>query len=225
MAERSEGLAFQSVGASYEAEPPEVMGRNIAVGVRLLCATLVSFYGAFLFAYVYLKERDTTGMWRPAGVKAPIGTGIAVLACLLLSAALTAVAVAALRGRGEAAWRAPALISLLLAYAALGVQCYQWAVLGFGPGSGPYADVFIAWTGFYAGVGLLSAIYWAQTTVTGSIRHRRVEPGPVVAVAGQPGGAGALTARLGAEAGAFAFYWYFLGALEVVIFVLLYVVK
>ena len=213
---------FQTAG--YEAEPPEVMGRNINVGVRLLCAAMVSFFGAFLFAYVYLKERDESAVWRPAAVKVPIGTGVAVLACVLVSAALTAVAVAALHSRGEAGWRAPAVISLFLIYAALGVQCYQWAVLSFGPGSGPYASVFIAWTGFYAGVGLLSAIYWLQTMVAGSVRHRDVPAGRVVSVAGQPGGAGALSARLGVEAQSFAFYLCFMAGVEVVTFLLLYIV-
>jgi heme/copper-type cytochrome/quinol oxidase subunit 3 len=208
----------------YHLEPPEVLERNISAGVRLACAALVSFYGAFLFCYVYLRERDAHSLWRPAAVKVPLGTGIAILACVLASAALTALALAALRSRGEAAWRIPAAASLLLALGALGVQCYQWAVLGFGPGSGAYASVFIAWTGFYAGVGLVSAIYWAQTTLASSIRHRGHEPGPVVTVSGAPGGEGASSSRLAVEAQAFSFYWYFLAAVQVVTFVLLYIV-
>lgn len=209
----------------YHVEPPEVLARNISAGVRLAAGALVSFYGAFLFCYVYLRERDAAHVWRPPGVKAPLGTGIAVCACVLASAALTAVALAALRRRGEGAWRVGATLSQLLAIGALGVQCYQWAVLGFGPGGGAYASVFVAWTGFFAGVGLLSAIYWAQTTLSASIRHRSRPPGPVAAVAGQPGGEGASKARLDVEARAFSFYWYFLAAVEVTMFVLLYVVR
>lgn len=218
-------MAFQTAG--YEAEPPEVMARNISVGVRLLCAAMVSFFGAFLFAYVYLKERDAGAVWRPASVKVPMGTGIGVLACVVVSALLTAIAVDALGRRGEGAWRGPAAISLVLIYAALGVQCYQWASLPFGPGSGPYASVFVTWTGFYAGVALLTSIYWLQTMVTGSHRTRHVPPGPVVSVAGRAGGdagLGAISARLGAEARSFAFYWYFLAGVQVVTFLLLYIV-
>jgi len=222
VADPSQEVAFQTAG--YEAEPPEVMGRNMNVGVRLLCAAMVSFFGAFLFAYVYLKERDQEAVWRPSAVKVPVGTGVAVLALVVVSALLTAVAVNALRQRGEGAWRAPALIGLLLIYAALGVQCYQWASLPFGPGSGPYASVFVTWTGFYAGVALLSSIYWLQTMLAGSIRHHDVPAGPVVSTAGQPGGEGALSARLGFEAQSFAFYWYFLAGVQVVTFLLLYIV-
>jgi heme/copper-type cytochrome/quinol oxidase subunit 3 len=209
---------------ALDGEPPIVFGRNIGAGVRLTAAALVSFYGAFLFCYVYLRERDAHSVWRPAEVKVPLGTGIAILACILASAAFTALAVAALRKGGESAWRIPAVMSQLLALGALGVQCYQWAVLGFGPGSGPYASVFIAWTGFYAGVGLLSAIYWAQTTLASSLRHRRRGPGPQAAVAGLPVEESAAKARLAIEARAFAFYWYFLAAVQAVTFVLLYIV-
>jgi heme/copper-type cytochrome/quinol oxidase subunit 3 len=205
--------------AAHDGEPPAVFGRNIGAGVRLTAAALVSFYGAFLFCYVYLRERDTHSVWRPAAVEAPLGTGIAILACILASAALTALAVAALRKGGESAWRIPAAMSQLLALGALGVQCYQWAVLDFGPGSGPYASVFIAWTGFYAGVGLLSAIYWAQTSLASSLRHRRQTPEPQLAA--QESAAGA---RLAVEAQAFSFYWYFLAAVQAVTFVLLYIV-
>jgi heme/copper-type cytochrome/quinol oxidase subunit 3 len=222
VADSGQDIVFQTAG--YEAEPPEVMGRNITVGVRLLCAALVSFFGAFLFAYVYLKERDQEAVWRPSAVKVPVGTGVAVTACVLVGAALTTVAIAALRSRGEAGWRLPALLSLLLIYAALGVQCYQWAVLKFGPGSGPYASVFIAWTGFYAGVALLSSIYWLQTMVTGSVRHREAPAGPVVSVAGAPGGEGALSGRIDVEAQSFAFYLYFLAGVQVLTFLLLYIV-
>lgn len=215
-------IGFQTAG--YETEPPEVMARNINVGTRLLCAAMVSFFGAFLFAYVYLKERDADAVWRPAAVKVPIGTGIGVLACILVSALVMAIALDALHRRGEGAFRGPAAISLLLIYAALGVQCYQWATLPFGPGSGPYASVFVAWTGFYAGVALLTAIYWLQTMVTGSYLTRHVPPGPVVSVAGQTGGEGAISARIGVEAQSFAFYWYFLAGVQVVTFLLLYIV-
>lgn len=222
MADPMQEMGFQTAG--YEAEPPQVMARNINVGVRLLCAALVSFFGAFLFAYVYLKERDADAIWRPSSVKVPTGTGIGVLACVLVSAALTWIAVDALRRRGEGAWRGPAAISLLLIYAALGVQCYQWASLPFTPGGGPYASVFVAWTGFYGGVALLTSIYWLQTMVAGSYRTRHVPAGPVASVAGAGGGEGALSGRIEVEARSFAFYLYFLAGVQVVTFLLLYVV-
>lgn len=222
-----DSAGYQPAGAGYHAEPPQLMASNLSAGVRLLCAALVSFFGAFLFSYLYLKETDSGAIWRAAAVKVPTGTGVAILACILASALMTAVARIALRGGGISSWRTAAIVSELLALAALGVQCYQWATLGFGPGSGPYASVFIAWTGFYAGIGLTSAIYWAQTMVASSIKHGGRQPGPVVAVEGaaeQARGDSGFIARHGAEVSAFAFFWYFLAGVQVVTFVLLYLV-
>jgi len=219
-------MRFQSAGSGYYAEPPQVMAANLSAGVRLLCAALVSFFGAFLFTYLYLKETDSGAVWRAAAVKVPTGTGVAILICILASALMTAVAVGALRN-GIASWRSAAIVSEVLALAALGVQCYQWASLDFGPGSGPYASVFIAWTGFYGGVALTSAIYWLQTMVASSIKHGGSKPGPVAAVEGaaeHAGGGGGFVARLGVEARSFAFFWYFLAGVQVVTFVLLYLV-
>lgn len=223
MADATDQLGFQTAG--YLVEPPQVMARNLSVGVRLACAALVSFFGAFLFCFLYLREINSHSVWRPSGVKPPVGSGAAIMACIVASAALTGAGVYLLRRRGEGAWRVAALAAHLLVLAALALQCIQWARLGFGPGSGAYASVFIGWTGFYAGVGLLSALYWRQTTLSSSIRHReeRAE-GQIVAVAGQPGGAGGFKARMGSEVGAFAFYWYFLACVEVLTFVLLYII-
>jgi len=222
VADEVDHLAFQTAG--YLAEPPELLARNITVGVRLFAAALVSFFGAFLFSYFYLRELDTGHVWRPSDVKVPLGTGIAILACILASALLTWIGTRALRMRTEREWRMAVIPAHLLLIAALAIQCIQWADLKFGPGSGPYASVFIAWTGFYAGVGLLIAIYWRQTTLATSIRHRKAPEGEIVAVAGEPGSERGFKVSMGFEVNSFAFYLYFLACVEVVTFVLLYVV-
>lgn len=222
MADEIDRLGFQTAG--YFAEPPELLARNITVGVRLLAAALVSFFGAFLFSFFYLRELDTGHVWRAPAVKVPLGSGIAILACILASALLTWIGARALQVRTEREWRMAAIPAHLLAIAALAIQCVQWANLDFSPTSGAYASVFVAWTGFYAGVGLLSAIYWRQTTLATSIRHREAPEGEIVAVAGQPGSERGFRASMGFEVSSFAFYWYFLACVEVVTFVLLYVV-
>lgn len=223
MADNVGQLGFQTAG--YLAEPPELMARNISVGVRLLAAALVSFFGAFLFSFFYLRELDARHVWRPAGVNVPLGTGIAICACIVVSALITAAGVWALRERGERTWSIAAIPAHLLAVAALGIQCWQWANLGFGPGSGAWATVFIGWTGFYTGVGLLSALYWRHTTLATYFRHRNVSAeGLIVSVAGQPGSERGFRARMSPEVSSFAFYWYFLACVQVVTFVLLYVV-
>lgn len=222
-ASASDRFAYQT--AEYYAEPPEVLGRNITGGVYLAAAALVSFFGAFLFAFFYLKEINHHSVWRPPKVQVPTGSGVAILACIVASAIVTWLAYGVLRRRGEAGWRVPAIVAHLLALAALVIQCIQWARLGFGPGSGAYASVFIGWTGFYAAVALLPILYWSQTMISASYRHRNqpVE-GAVVATAGEGGGQGGFRVRLGQEARSFTFFWWFLAGVEVVTFVLLYIV-
>lgn len=215
---------LESQRGGYYVEPPELLARNLGAGVRLFVAAQLFFFGAFLFAYFYLRELNASNMWHPPAVKAPVGQGAAILACIAVSAAVYWLSILALRRRGEAAWRLGAGITLLLALAALGIQCYEWATLDFGPGGGGFASVFIAWTGFYAAVGLLGGIYWIETTLATSVRHRGRKPGPVVAAAEAPGGASGARAVLVPSAEAAGVNWYFLALVEVVTFVLLYIV-
>ena len=210
----------------YFQEPPAILSRNVAVGVRLLAGAMVSFFGCFLFAYVYLRERDSSSAWRPAGVHVPLGTGIAVAACIVLAAVACGASLPALRRLGEARWLLAIALVQLLGLAALGVQCYQWAVLDFGPNSGAYASVFICWTGFYAGLVLPCALYWTQTALSASFRHRHHDaPGTLVAVAGMPGGEAAVRELREGYGPSLAFFWYVVAGIEIVTFALLYLAR
>jgi heme/copper-type cytochrome/quinol oxidase subunit 3 len=188
-------------------------------------AAQVFFYGAFVFVFFYLRELNSSGLWHPAKIHAPTGTGVVILVCILLAAAVYWVGMRALRAGREETWRLAAAITLVLALAALGVQCYQWAALSFGPGGNGFASVFVAWTGFYAGIGLLGALYMLETTLVTSHRARRLPPSLVVAPAEAErtgdAGAGAVTV---VAAQAFAATWYLLAIVEVTAFVLLYLV-
>ena len=208
----------------YYVEPPELLARNLGVGARLFVAAQIFFFGGFLFAYVYLRELNSSGMWHPGKVHAPVGLGIAITACVVAATIVHGGAIAALRSRGEAAWRPGAALALALALVALGLQCYEWATLGFGPGSGGFASVFVTWTGFYAAFGLLGGMYWLETTLATSIRQRHYEPGLVVASAEAPAGARGARSVLAPSAEAAAVNLYLLAVVAVVMFVLLYVV-
>lgn len=216
-------LSFQRGG--YDVEPPELVQRNIAIGAHLWAAAQFFFFGAFVFVFFYLRELNSSGLWHPAKVDAPTGTGVVILACVLAAAAVYWVGMRALRAGREDRWRMAATATALLALAALAVQCVQWAALDFGPGGSGFASVFVAWTAFYAGFGLLGALYTLETTLVTSLRARRQAPGRVVAHAGAAGagdaGAAAVT---GVGAQAFAVTWYLLALVEVVAFLLLYVV-
>jgi heme/copper-type cytochrome/quinol oxidase subunit 3 len=144
-------------------EPPDVLARNIRVGSRLWAASQAFFFVAFFFAFLYLRALNTNGLWRgwPGHHPTPsLAFGIAILLCVLASAAVANAAVFL----SAAMWRLAASAALLLALAAIGLQAAQFSSLGFGPTDGAYASVFVGWTGLFT-VMLLGSAYWLATVV------------------------------------------------------------
>ena len=183
---------------TIEPESPDVVARNLAVGVRLWAgATTFVFFCPF-FAYFYLRSLDTAGRWRPAGIDPPQGYGAAIVALIVLSA----VALLLASRTNESAWL-PLVASLLLGLAGFVVQCVEYARLGFGPTDGGYASVFVAWTALNA-LFVLGTMVWLETVL--AYRLRSHDSLPLV--------------RPRLEA--LAFYCAYLAGLGVVMWVVLY---
>src|SRR5579871_74767 len=68
-----------------DAEDPAVLGSNVAVGARLLASAVAFLFMAFVFAFFYLRALNTNHAFRPAHTDPPVGFGVAVLACVLVS--------------------------------------------------------------------------------------------------------------------------------------------
>ena len=131
------------------AEPPELALRIRHVGSILLAAATAFFFVAFLFAFFYLRALNSNGLWgggKPHHhVHASITIGIVILLCVLAGAAALRFAVVDVGNRMPAA-----LTALGLGTAVIVLQIVQYAILGFGPGDGGYASVYLGWTGFYS---------------------------------------------------------------------------
>jgi heme/copper-type cytochrome/quinol oxidase subunit 3 len=187
------------------AEPPELERRIKSLGSILLAAATAFFFIAFLFAFVYLRALNSNGLWGAGKphhhVHASLGLGIAILVCVL-------VGVAAARASQllPAFWLPAAGVALLLGLAAVALQCWQWAHLGFGPGDGGYASVYLGWTGFFT-IFVLGAMYWLETIVVTAVRTR------------------AAAAEVEPQLAAFGIFWTVLGLVEIAAFVLLFGVK
>src|SRR6185312_6421567 len=89
-----------------EFEPPEILSRNLQVGVRLLAAAQAFALLSFVFAYFYLRALNSNGDWRPRGVDPSAGIGVALAICLVVSAAAYFHGVHRLGDGTEPAWRA-----------------------------------------------------------------------------------------------------------------------
>ena len=223
--------------AVVEQEPPELLARNLRTGSHLWSSATVFFFVGFLFAFFYLRTLNSAGLWKPKGVPVPWGYGTAVFAILLLSVVLGRLALAERRAAGRTrpldqarlrAWRSRGLVALLLALAALVLQCVEFATLGFGPSSGTYASVFVGWSGLMA-VFVLGGIYWLETILATSFRYRktvRLAPGEAAgdSYRSRQDIADPLALVLpGLEA--FSFFWLMLGIIEVVTYILLFGVQ
>jgi len=185
-----------------DAEPADLLVRNLGVAGQLLASATAFFFLAFLFAYVYLRALNSDGQWHPKNVHPPVGTGTVVAALLVLSAVAVQLASADERA-GRLAARAPKLgAGFVLGLAALVVQVVEWGTVGFGPADGGYASVFVGWTGFYFAFALLT-LCWLEIQLASALR-RRSEPLPGLA--------------------AFSFYWTFLVGVGLLSWVVLYLV-
>jgi heme/copper-type cytochrome/quinol oxidase subunit 3 len=213
------GMMVPAVPAGVEIppEPPDVAARALSVASRLLCGATTFFFMAFVFAYFYLRSLDQSHMWRPAHIDVDQGLGAAFIATLVVSALLAIFAGRRLKA-GSSAWFAPAAGALLLGLAAVALQCIEYTKQSFGPTGGGFASVFCAWTVFYL-IAVLATMYWIETNLASArragVRSARGEQ-PASGDIKEP-------ARLIAPGfDAAVFYWGFLAALGVVMYVILY---
>ncbi len=211
-------------GVEIPPEPPEVAARTLGVASRMLAGATTFFFLAFLFAYFYLRSINQNGWWKPSAellkeqkevhvsLTPNAGLGVAFIACLVLSVALTILAGRAMR-RGARGWVRLAGGGVLFGLAVIVMQCIEYTTQHFGPTDGAYASVFCAWSGFYL-IAVLFTMYWLETQIATELRARRV-----------PAGSGDvkdpdLLIAPGLDAA--VFYWAFLGALGAIMYVTLY---
>ena len=200
-------------GVEIPLEPPDVAARGLTVAARLLCGATVFFFLAYLFAYFYLRSINVDHMWKPSHVKPMQGLGAAFIICILLSVGLAIVAGRQMKV-GSRSWTGAAAAAIVLGLLAVALQCIEYTTQHFGPTDGAYASVFVAWTGFYL-IAVLATMYWLETQVATEFRARR-----------RPAGADGdikdpdLLIAPGLDAA--VFYWTFLGAIGLLMYVTLY---
>jgi heme/copper-type cytochrome/quinol oxidase subunit 3 len=117
-------------------------------GSRLAIGGLMFLFGAFLFAYFYLRSLNSSGRWQGSGYIAPslwMGTTIMLLA--EVSAGVHYFGLQRIKAGHKSAWQIYGLVAMGFGLAAVAFQVYQLTDLPFAPGSSGYASVF---TGFYS---------------------------------------------------------------------------
>ena len=214
-----------------ERESTSIVERNLAIGSRLWASSLVFFFFAFLFAYFYLRSLNENGLFKPKGVHAPQGWGIAIVICLAVSAVLLYLGAADQRADRRPAWRLKGLGALVLGVAAIVLQVIAWSSIGFGPMEGGYASVYLGWTGLYT-IFVFGTLYWLETCLALSYRYRGEPFGKAEVAPGEASGDAHREAHdianpvhlNAAEVSALTFTWTTLVVIGVVTWFVLYVV-
>jgi heme/copper-type cytochrome/quinol oxidase subunit 3 len=199
--------AGADIRPDYAVEDFTIPARNIAVVSQLGAAAQAFFFVAFLFAFFYLRALNTAGRWNLHHLHPSRAYGVAILVCVIASVAATWAGARSTRTVNVPLWRAGLAAAILLALAAIGLQSAQYANLGFGPGDGSFASVFLGWTGLYL-VNVLVVVYWLTTLLTESF-NRLGRPLELI--------------RPTAEG--LTLYWSVLGVVELAAFLLLYIVR
>ncbi len=187
-------------------------------GARLGIGALSFGFGAFVFAFFYLRSLNSHGLWYPSGFTGPhLWIGTLVMALVVVSAATASLALQQIKAGRQAAWQAGAVLALALGLAAVAVQIWQLVSLSFWPGSAGFASVF---TGFYPVylVIALAVLIWLETL----IMRCRVMPA-IWFVEQPPTYAEAFAVqRFQAALSAFTVVWNYLAVVAIIAWVLFY---
>jgi heme/copper-type cytochrome/quinol oxidase subunit 3 len=154
-----------------EREPPEVMERNLRIASHLWSSATAFFFAAFLFAYFYLRSLDSSAVWRPKHVDPSATLGTLGMLALLAAAVLLRLGLADYRANRSPAFRVKGALTLVLLAAVVALQIAEWATQSWGPTDGPYASVYLGWTGLLA-LFVVGLAFWVETTLAISIRYR-----------------------------------------------------
>ena len=197
-----------SVPAGRAPEDPAVLGANLRTGARVFASGVVFVFGSFVFAFFYLRAVNSNDLWRPAHVSPPAGYGIAILVGVLAAAASFEFARRRLVSGAMSGWRTYSAVALVLALAVVVLQVIDYFSLSFTTAAGGYASVYWGWTLAFL-LFWLGAVYWLETLVAETARL----------------GAAAGADVVGASAAACLVYLYTLAGVEVVTYILLFLVK
>ncbi len=213
----------QPAGASPEIEEAafyhETALNAAWAGSRIALASLSFGFGAFVFAYFYLRAVNSDGMWHPVGFKGPQPwAGAVIMGVIVVSALVQYGGLTRIKTGGKAAWQAAAVAALALGLGAMGVQVWQLLNLPFYPGSAGFASVFVATTPVFLVV-VFSAMIWLEILI---MRCRAI---PQVSFVEQPPTYAEAFAvqRFQASLSAFTLVWTYLAAIAILLWVLFYV--
>jgi heme/copper-type cytochrome/quinol oxidase subunit 3 len=188
-------------------------------GVRLALGAMTFLFGAFIFAFFYLRSLNSHHLWYTATTHPSQPVGVTIMILIVLSAAVQTIALQRIKAGHKGVWLAGATLALLLGLAAIGVQIWQLLNLGFWPGSSGFASVFVGYNPIYLTVAFC-AMVWLETLI---MKCRAI---PEISFVEQPPTYAEAFAvqRFQAALSAFTVAWNYLAAVALVAWILFYLV-
>ena len=187
-------------------------------GARLGIGALSFGFGAFVFAFFYLRSLNSHGLWYPAGFPGPhLWLGSLIAGLIVVSAAVQTLVLQRIKAGGKTAWQRGAALALITGLAAIGLQVWQLANLSFFPGSSGFASVFTGFCPVYLTIAFMTMI-WLEMLV---MRCRAI---PEISFIEQPPTYAEAFAvqRFQAALSAFTVVWNYLAVVAIVAWVLFY---
>jgi len=191
-------------------------------GVRLAVGALTFLFGAFVFAFFYLRSLNSHHLWYTTGKDGTVpsmAAGVTVMVLVVISAAVQTLALQRIKAGHKGVWLAGATLALLLGLAAIGVQIWQLLNLGFWPGASGFASVFVGYNPIFIAVALCVMV-WLEILI---MRCRAI---PEISFVEQPPTYAEAFAvqRFQASLSAFTVTWNYLAGVAVVAWILFYLV-
>ena len=189
-------------------------------GSRLAIGGLSFLFGAFIFAYFYLRALNSDGRWQGSGFHAPSAIwGAVIMLLVLLSAGAQYAGLQQIKAGNKRLWQIGALIALALGVAAVAVQISELLYLPFAPASSGYSSVFVGFYPVFLTI-LLAVLIWLETLLA---RSRFI---PAIFFAEQPPTFEDTYAvqRFQASLSSFTLVWNYLAAMALLFWLVFYVI-
>ncbi len=188
-------------------------------GARLAIGSLSFGFGAFVFAFFYLRSLNSHGRWY-VGPAPKAWIGIVVMALIVVSALVQWLVLQRMKAGNKSTWVAGASLALALGFAGMGIQIWQLTNLGFWPGDGGYASCFVGFYPVFVAV-VFAAMVWLETLIM------RARPIPTISFVEQPPTYDEAFAvqRFQASLSAFTVIWNYLAIVAIIAWILFYLVK
>jgi hypothetical protein len=194
-------------------------------GARLAIGGLTFLFGAFIFAFFYLRSLNSHHLWYPKQINGvlfngPGGTlGLVIMLLVVVSAVVQTLVLQRIKAGHKAIWIQGAIVALALGLAAVALQIFQLANLDFWPGSSGFASVFTGFCPVYLAVAF-GVLVWLEMLIV-RCRHIAeisfVEQPPTYAEA-------FAVQRFQASLSAFTVTWNYLAVVAIVAWILFYLV-